>query len=183
MVLKVELGLDIIKTTAGKGIHKEVTGTSTPEKRALCPLFASALPSEGSSEQSRASHIQASGHLLEGFLKDFWGTSLVVWRLRLCAPNAGTRVQSLVRELDPTCREEEQRFHELQLRPCTAKQINIIFLIKKTTRFLSPTPSLSVFPPPCPLQMQRGSFTNEFYPNSTRELRGVSEALFVISCF
>ena len=35
---------------------------------------------------------------------------------------------------------------------------------------------LSVFPPPCPLQMQRGSFTNEFYPNSTRELRGVSEA-------
>ena len=56
MVLKVELGLDIIKTTAGKGIHKEVTGTSTPEKRALCPLSASALPSEGSSEQSRASH-------------------------------------------------------------------------------------------------------------------------------
>lgn len=32
MVLKAELGLDIIKTTAGKGIHRDVTGTSPPEK-------------------------------------------------------------------------------------------------------------------------------------------------------
>ena len=37
----------------------------------------------------------------------------------------GTPVRSLVRELDPTCRDEEQRFHEPQLRPYTAKQINI----------------------------------------------------------
>ena len=31
-------------------------------------------------------------------------TSLVVQQLRLHAPNAGARIQSLVRELDPTCR-------------------------------------------------------------------------------
>ena len=31
------------------------------------------------------------------------GTSLVVQWLRLCAPNAGDPVQSLIRELDPTC--------------------------------------------------------------------------------
>lgn len=33
-----------------------------------------------------------------------WGPSLVVWWLRLCALNAGDRVQSLVGELDPALR-------------------------------------------------------------------------------
>ena len=37
MVLKAELGLDI-KTTAEKGINKEVTGSSPPEKRAPSPV-------------------------------------------------------------------------------------------------------------------------------------------------
>ena len=31
------------------------------------------------------------------------GTSLVVQRLRLHAPNVGAQIQSLIRELDPTC--------------------------------------------------------------------------------
>ena len=39
-------------------------------------------------------------------------------------PMQGTPIRSLVRELDPTCL-EEQRLHEPQLRPYTAKQINI----------------------------------------------------------
>ena len=38
------------------------------------------------------------------------GTSLVAQWMRLCAPNAGGWVRSLVRELDPTCM--------LQLRVC-----------------------------------------------------------------
>ena len=36
------------------------------------------------------------------FKKFIRGTSLAVRWLRLCAPNAGGQVQSLVRELDPT---------------------------------------------------------------------------------
>ena len=36
-------------------------------------------------------------------LKYISGTSLVFQWLRLCTPNAGGRVGSLVRELDPTC--------------------------------------------------------------------------------
>ena len=37
--------------------------------------------------------------------KNLLGTFLMVHWLRLCSPNAGgAQVQSLVRELDPTCR-------------------------------------------------------------------------------
>ena len=42
---------------------------------------------------------------------------------------------------------------------------------------------LSVFPPPCPLQMQRGSFANEFYPNAPGELSGVPKPVVAISRF
>ena len=35
------------------------------------------------------------------------GTSLVVQFLRVCTPNAVDQVQSLVREPDPTCRNQE----------------------------------------------------------------------------
>ena len=43
------------------------------------------------------------------------GTSLVAQWLRLCAPNAGGRVQSLVRELDFKCM-LQLRVHMPQLR-------------------------------------------------------------------
>ena len=37
------------------------------------------------------------------------GTSLVVQRLRLHAPNVGAQIQSLIRELDPTCYKVQQK--------------------------------------------------------------------------
>ena len=40
---------------------------------------------------------------IEAKMKDT-GTSMVAQWLRLHAPNAGSQVQSLVRELDPACR-------------------------------------------------------------------------------
>ena len=49
------------------------------------------------------------------------GTSLVAQWLRLCAPNAGALVRSLVRELDPTHGNIDPR--KPKLRPGTAKNI------------------------------------------------------------
>ena len=59
----------------------------------------------------------------------FVETSLVVQWVRLCAPNAGVQVQSLVRELDPSCfmlqlrspHAATERSWVAQLRPGTAK--------------------------------------------------------------
>jgi len=36
----------------------------------------------------------------------------------------GSRIQSLVRELEPMCHNEDQRLHVMQLRPSTATEIN-----------------------------------------------------------
>ena len=54
-----------------------------------------------------------------------FGTSLVVQWLRLQPPKAGGWVRSLIRELDPTCHKKDRGFCMSQLRPSTAKQINI----------------------------------------------------------
>ena len=43
------------------------------------------------------------GYNLPNKEKHYPGTSLVVQWLRLCTSNAGTQVQSLAEELDPTC--------------------------------------------------------------------------------
>jgi len=56
-----------------------------------------------------------------------WGTSLVVQGLRLCLPNEGARVQSLVKELDPTHRDKvftrgSEGSLRLQLRPGAANE-------------------------------------------------------------
>ena len=70
-------------------------------------------------------------HHLKGFHQDsFQGASLVVQWLRLCNPNAECSV--LVRELDPTCFSEDQRFQVLQLRPGAAQQMYINFFFKRT---------------------------------------------------
>ena len=45
--------------------------------------------------------------LVEKTFKVNLGTSLVVWRLVLCTSNAGTWLQLLIGELDPTCCKEE----------------------------------------------------------------------------
>ena len=46
---------------------------------------------------------------------------MVQW-LRLCAPNAGGPGSTLVRELDPTCCNEDGRSHVLELRTAAAKK-------------------------------------------------------------
>ena len=69
-------------------------------------------------------------HHLKGSHQDsFQGASLVVQWLRLCNPNAECSV--LVRELDPTCFSEDQRFQVLQLRPGAAQQMYINFFFLK----------------------------------------------------
>ena len=53
-------------------------------------------------------HLKLHMHHSESRLwKNYKGASLVVQWLRLCAPNAGGWVWSLVRELDPTCHNKE----------------------------------------------------------------------------
>ena len=57
------------------------------------------------------------------------GTSLVVQRLRLHAPNAGDGAQSLVRGLEPTCRNKDQRVQVSKLRAVQSNKY--IFLKRK----------------------------------------------------
>ena len=69
---------------------------------------------------------EKQGEHAECFRKDLMskyedGTCLVVQWLRRHIPNAGARVQSLVRELDPECHLKDQRSHMLQLRLDIAK--------------------------------------------------------------
>ena len=51
------------------------------------------------------------------------GLSWLYSILRLHAPSAGVWILALVRELDPVCHNEDQRFWVLQLRPSAAKSI------------------------------------------------------------
>ena len=61
------------------------------------------------------------------------GTSLVVQWVRLCAPNAGgAGVQSLVKELDPTCM-PQLRVHMWQLRVHMPQLRNPHAATKKST--------------------------------------------------
>ena len=54
-------------------------------------------------QSNRESDREKHGAVITGEV----GASLVVQWLRLRAPNSGARVQSLVRELDPTCHGED----------------------------------------------------------------------------
>ena len=104
-------------------------GTEVPKKMCLpsfpCPLPYTLLVAPGirgrvnSAWKHKYSAKSVLQHSLLHFKNHCLGTSLVVQWIRLHAPNAGTWVQSLVREQDPTCM-PQLRVHMPQLRSPSA---------------------------------------------------------------
>lgn len=106
-------------------------GTQTPSRHFIVSSVQFPVPpTQGrapfrSVEMAAPSLIFSIGGRASGNERRRLGDSLVVQWLIFCAPNAREAwARSLVREVDSTCFNKDQRFFMLQLRPGAAKEIH-----------------------------------------------------------